>query len=215
MHVERVEVAVAPDFIENCYLISEGPDATHVVVVDPGAQAKKILAAVGDRTVDSIVLTHRHYDHIGALAKLVRVTKAEVIAHSLDADAIADPELPPLKLLDRAAFKSLAVTRIVEEGDLIAVGSGQLSVLHTPGHTIGSICLYDEEGHKLIAGDTLFFGAIGRTDLPTGDAVQQRKSLRKLALLPDETVVHPGHDQDTSIGRERQYGYLGFADKLI
>jgi glyoxylase-like metal-dependent hydrolase (beta-lactamase superfamily II) len=215
MYVERVEVAIAPDFTENCYLVSEGPEATHVVIVDPGAEAKKILSAVGDRTVDSIILTHRHYDHIGALKKLVRVTGAEVIAHSLDADAIAHPELPPLKLLNRAAFKSLAVTRTVEEGDLIAVGSGQLSVLHTPGHTIGSMCLYDEEGRELIAGDTLFYGAVGRTDLPTGDAVLQRKSIKKLALLPDETIVHPGHDQDTSIGRERQYGYLGFADKLV
>jgi glyoxylase-like metal-dependent hydrolase (beta-lactamase superfamily II) len=215
MRVERVEVEIATDFTENCYLISEGPDATQVVVVDPGAQVKKILAAVGDRTVDSIVLTHRHHDHIGALAKLARATGAEIIAHSLDAEAIADPELPPFRLLERAAFKSLPAIRTVEEGDLIAVGSGQLSVLHTPGHTIGSMCLYDEEGQKLIAGDTLFFGAVGRTDLPTGDAVLQRKSIKKLALLPDETVVHPGHDRDTSIGRERQYGYLGLADKLI
>jgi glyoxylase-like metal-dependent hydrolase (beta-lactamase superfamily II) len=72
------------------------------------------------------------------------------------------------------------------------------------------MCLYDEAGHILIAGDTLFYGAIGRTDLPTGDATQQCESLKKLARLPDETVVHPGHEEDTTIGRERQYGFLGF-----
>jgi glyoxylase-like metal-dependent hydrolase (beta-lactamase superfamily II) len=212
MRIERVEVVIAPNFTENCYIVSDESDATRVVVVDPGAQVKKILAAVGDRKVDSIILTHRHHDHIGALVKLAKATGAEIIAHRLDADAIVDPDLPFFRNLDSRAFKSLAAIRTVDEGDLIAVGSGRLSVLHTPGHTVGSMCLYDEDGHKLIAGDTLFFGAVGRTDLPTGDAVQQRESLKKLAQLPDETVVYPGHDKDTSIGREKKCGYLGFTE---
>jgi glyoxylase-like metal-dependent hydrolase (beta-lactamase superfamily II) len=207
MQVERVEVEIAPGFIENCYIVSEAPGATHVIVVDPGAQAKRILAAVGERTVDSVVLTHRHYDHTGALAALVKATGAEVIAHRLDADALFDARSSGGSL-KAALSRKAAVTRLVDEGDLIAVGDGQLRVLHTPGHTIGSMCLYDEAGAVLLAGDTLFYGAVGRTDLPTGDAAQQRESLRKLALLPDETTVHPGHEADTSIGRERRYGYL-------
>jgi glyoxylase-like metal-dependent hydrolase (beta-lactamase superfamily II) len=209
MYVERVEVTISPGFVENCYLVSETPEATHVIIVDPGAQPKKILEAVGDRVVDSIVLTHRHYDHTGALRSLVKKTQAELIAYPLDSKGL--PKDHSIKtFLQSFATRKVAVTRTVDEDDFIAVGDGQLRVLHTPGHTIDSICLYDEKDHILIAGDTLFYGAVGRTDLPTGDAAQQRESLRKLIKLPDDTAVHPGHDADTTIGRERRYGYLGF-----
>jgi glyoxylase-like metal-dependent hydrolase (beta-lactamase superfamily II) len=208
MQVQRIEVTIAPGFRENCYILSDAPDATHVVVVDPGAEPRHILNAVGERTIDSIVLTHRHYDHTGALAILMRKIKAEVIAHSLDAEAIPE-SVNPIDTLKNAQLKKTLTIRTVEDGDLVAVGSAQLRVLHTPGHTIGSMCLYDEEGHVLIAGDTLFYGAVGRTDLETGNAAQQVMSLRKLATLPDDTVVYPGHDRETTIGRERKSGYLG------
>jgi glyoxylase-like metal-dependent hydrolase (beta-lactamase superfamily II) len=209
MHVERVEVEIAPNFIENCYLVGDTPDAESVIVVDPGAQARKILKALDKRTVEYIVLTHCHYDHTGALSALARKTGAKVVAHQLDADAIFDRHISGAPL-PHVGFKPPVVAWAVEEGDVIPVGSGQLKVIHTPGHTIGSMCLYDEESHILIAGDTLFYGAIGRTDLATGNASQQCESLKKLARLPDETVVHPGHEDDTTIGRERQYGFLGF-----
>jgi glyoxylase-like metal-dependent hydrolase (beta-lactamase superfamily II) len=209
MQVQRVEVTIAPGFKENCYILSDAPDATHVVVVDPGAEPRRILKAVGERTIDSIVLTHRHYDHTGALAGLTRKTKIEVIAHSLDAEVIPE-SANPIDTLKNAKLKKTLAIRTVEDGDLVAVGSAQLRVLHTPGHTVGSMCLYDEKEHILIAGDTLFYGAVGRTDLETGNAAQQVVSLRKLAELPDDTVVHPGHDKDTTIGRERTSGYLGF-----
>jgi glyoxylase-like metal-dependent hydrolase (beta-lactamase superfamily II) len=106
-------------------------------------------------------------------------------------------------------IKPVKVARAVDEGDSIPVGAQKLSVLHTPGHSIGSMCLYDEASGILIAGDTLFYGAVGRTDLPTGDGAQQKESLKKLAQLPDETKVYCGHDEDTTIGREKRYGYLG------
>ncbi|MDR2587167.1 MAG: MBL fold metallo-hydrolase [Coriobacteriales bacterium] len=208
MHVERVEVTISPGFIENCYLLSDAPDSDTVVIVDPGAQPRRILAAVGERSIERIILTHRHYDHTAAVPALLKKARVEVVAHKFDADAIPDLEdwhIPLKKLLLRES----PVTRIVEEGELIAVGSGQVRVLHTPGHTVGSMCLHDEENHILIAGDTLFYGAVGRTDLSTGDPTQQRESLKRLATLPDDTVVHPGHDEDTSIGRERKYGFLG------
>ncbi|MDR1082884.1 MAG: MBL fold metallo-hydrolase [Coriobacteriales bacterium] len=209
MRVERVEVQIGPGFIENCYILSDAADATRVTVVDPGAQVEKIRAAVGDRTVERIVLTHRHYDHVGALAQLVQATGAEVVAHTLDAQAISEPAPSRLSPARHATPTGVPVTKTVEDGDIIRVGNTQLSVLYTPGHTIGSICLYDDNDHILIAGDTLFRGAVGRTDLPTGNAAQQRESLRKLAQLPGDTKVHPGHDQDTSIGRE--LGYLASA----
>jgi glyoxylase-like metal-dependent hydrolase (beta-lactamase superfamily II) len=211
MYVERVEVTISPGFIENCYLLSDAPDSNRVAVVDPGAQPRRILNAVGERTIERIIFTHRHYDHTGAARHLLKRGRVEagleVIAHSLDADAIpdiADIHIPLKKLL----LRGVPITRLVEDGDSIPIGSGEVRVLHTPGHTIGSMCLYDEESHILIAGDTLFRGAIGRTDLPTGDAAHQRKSLKKLATLPDDTVVHPGHDEDTTIGYECRYGFL-------
>ena len=207
MFVERIEVEVSRGFTENCYIVSEDKKASHVIVVDPGAQAETILEALGNRIPDCIVLTHRHYDHIGALCKLVERTGAEVIAHALDAEAIVEStkKNPLTKML---SLKPVNIDRFVDESDSIPVGEKRLKVLYTPGHSVGSICLFDEEDHILLAGDTLFYEAVGRTDLPTGDVRQQQLSLRKLAGLPDDTRVHPGHDEDTSIGHEKRYGYL-------
>ncbi|MDR1015584.1 MAG: MBL fold metallo-hydrolase [Coriobacteriales bacterium] len=207
VHVERVEVEVAPGFIENCYLVNDVADARRVVVVDPGAQPERIHAALGGRTVERIVLTHRHFDHTGALSALVQAGAAEVVAHALDADAVCDPVtsgavphglVPP----------STPATATVEDGDYVPVGSARLRVIHTPGHTVGSMCLYDEEGAVLLSGDTLFFETCGRTDFPTGNARQMRESLQRLARLPGRTVVHPGHDVDTTIAHELQHGAL-------
>jgi glyoxylase-like metal-dependent hydrolase (beta-lactamase superfamily II) len=213
MYVEKIEITIAAGFVENCYLLSEGVDATHVTIVDPGAQAKRIRKAIRGRTVDAIILTHRHFDHMAAAATLAKETGAEVIAHRLDAQAVSNSAqigLPsnPGSFVHRMTIRPVKVTRTVDEGDSILVGTEKLSVLHTPGHTIGSMCLYDEAGGILITGDTLFYGAIGRTDLPTGDSAQQKESLKKLVKLPDETKVYCGHDEDTTIGREKRYGYL-------
>jgi glyoxylase-like metal-dependent hydrolase (beta-lactamase superfamily II) len=96
----------------------------------------------------------------------------------------------------------------VEQGDQIPLGAASLTVLHTPGHTAGSICLIDDDSSFLIAGDTLFRGSCGRTDFPSGDEAQMRESLRRLAELPDGLVVYPGHDETTSIGWEKRFGIL-------
>jgi len=204
MFVERVEVRIAGGFYENCYLVSEGKGTSPVTIIDPGSQAEVILKAVGDRVVERIILTHRHYDHTGAVIDLVEATGAEVVAFALEAQAICDnTETGPLSA--QARTKRIHVDRTVEEGDTIAVGKSLLEVLHTPGHTEGSMCLYDAKDHILLAGDTLFFEAVGRCDLPTGDEAQMRQSIAKLFLLPDDTVVHPGHDADTTIQHEKRF----------
>ena len=204
MLVETVEVTISPGFTENCYIVSDGADA--VVVVDPGAEADKILATVGARRIENIALTHRHYDHTGAVYELVQKTKAKVIAHPLDADAISDgKESRDFGYQEKG---SIVIDILVEDGDNINVGKSSLTVLHTPGHTVGSICLYNREADVLIAGDTLFYGAVGRTDFPTGSVSQQQRSLVELAKLPDSIIVYPGHDGHTSIGQEKRFGAL-------
>jgi glyoxylase-like metal-dependent hydrolase (beta-lactamase superfamily II) len=158
--------------------------------------------------VDGIVLTHRHFDHIGALGELLERTGAPLYAHPLD-EAIApeDSWNQHPSGLQRAYMPP--ITTLVEDGDSIPVGATALEVIHTPGHTIGSICLYNETSGILLAGDTLFYESVGRTDFLTGDAQQQKTSLRRLAQLPDAVVVYPGHDRSTTIGHEKHYGYLG------
>jgi glyoxylase-like metal-dependent hydrolase (beta-lactamase superfamily II) len=206
MLVETLEVCIGPGFTENCYIVSEGVGADAVVVVDPGAEADKVLAAVGERRIESIVLTHRHYDHVGAVFELVEKTSAKVIAHPQDAESIADGQENRGFGYQRKG--AITVDLLVEDGDSVSVGNSSLTVLHTPGHTIGSICLYNRDADVLLAGDTLFCGAVGRTDFPTGSASQQQQSLNKLAKLPDSIIVYPGHDEPTSIGQEKRFGAL-------
>lgn len=208
MQVEVLKLTILPGFIENGFIIAAADGSGKVAIIDPGAQPDKIMKAVGERTVESIILTHRHSDHIGALPALARRTGAAVYAHRFDADVIAKPERRDTTS-DNHGFDSVEVTNIVDEGDTIPVGSDTLAVLHTPGHTIGSMCLYSKKDGFLIAGDTLFYEGVGRTDLETGSVSQQRESLKKLAKLPDATKVYPGHDQTTTIEHEKRRGSLG------
>lgn len=197
----KVETLAVGPLEANCYLLSDGTDAP-IVVVDPGASPDAILAAIGGRPVSEIVLTHRHFDHVGALPEIAEATGAVVAASASEADAVVEPTG------NMSTWIAQPVTlprpdRILAEGDIVRVGAGELTVLHTPGHTDGGICLFGEG--VLISGDTLFAGGWGRTDLPSGsDSALRATFAGVLAALPDETVVYPGHGPSTSIGRERR-----------
>ncbi|HTT20599.1 MAG TPA: MBL fold metallo-hydrolase [Candidatus Sulfotelmatobacter sp.] len=188
----------------NCSII--GDETTRdAMVIDPGDEIDDILAFVRKHNlqVKQIVITHAHIDHVGGAMKLRAATGAPILLNQND--------YALLKMLDvQAAWigvpapGKVEIDRSITTGETVSAGSHTAQILHTPGHTEGSICLYFEPEKKLIAGDTLFAGSIGRTDLPGGDMQKIMHSLHTTVLaLPDDTVVIPGHGESTTIGEER------------
>lgn len=203
MHVVRVQVGPLET---NCWIVgatAEGP----VVVIDPADDYPVIEAAVGAAHVELVVLTHSHFDHLGAAAQLVETTGAPLAIHADDAPFISDAEGTGGMLFGFPRHVAPAASRLLADGDEIHVGALVLTVLHTPGHTTGGICLLaaDTEGgpSELFSGDTLFAGSVGRTDFPRGEAGALSRSIAtQLVGLAPDTIVHPGHGPDTTIGRE-------------
>jgi glyoxylase-like metal-dependent hydrolase (beta-lactamase superfamily II) len=188
----------------NCSVIGD-EQTKEAMVIDPGDNVEHVLDIVRRHglTVKHIIITHAHIDHVGGAMKLKRATGAPILLNQND--------YALLKMLDvQAAWVGMAspgpvvIDSSLTAGDRIAAGNTIANVLHTPGHTEGSICLYFAPEKKLIAGDTLFAGSIGRTDLPGGSYKKIIDSLRGPVLaLPDETIVVPGHGPLTTIGEER------------
>ncbi len=184
----------------NCYIIAD-EDSSAAAIIDPGGEGPRILAEVETRglTVTHILHTHGHLDHTSADAYLQEATGAPLCIHPADADLIRNPspewmafmELPP----------PVEPDILYEEGDTVELGGLVLRVLHTPGHTPGSVCLCCDE--YVFAGDTIFAGSVGRTDLG-GSIAQLAASLReKIATLPDEPILLPGHEQQTTVRAEK------------
>jgi len=201
---ELIDSIVTPGMGVNCYLVS--CDQTRkAVLIDPGAGSQMILEWLNkhDLDIQYILLTHGHYDHIGAVEELRRKLGLQVAIHKDDADML----LNPAKNLSHFLGKNVALSPaeiLLEDNQQLKLGKIILKVLHTPGHTPGSICLLTGEG--LISGDTLFNGSVGRTDFPGGNMQVLIDSIsRKLLQLDDNTPVYPGHESKTTIGRERKY----------
>lgn len=189
----------------NCSVIAD-ENTREAMVIDPGDDIDDIVSILSKHSlsVKQIVITHAHIDHVGGAMKLKKATGAPILLNQNDSAL--------LKMLDvQAAWLGMAtpgpvqIDQSLSDGDKLRTGSLSADVLHTPGHTEGSICLYFAPEKKLIAGDTLFAGSIGRTDLPGGSYKKIIESLHERVLaLPDETVVVPGHGELTSIGQERE-----------
>ncbi len=189
----------------NCSVIGD-EQTKEAMVIDPGDEIDHVLSIVQQHglTVKQIVITHAHIDHVGGAMKLKQATGAPILLNQND--------YALLKMLDvQAAWigmqspGAVEIDNSISAGDKIAAGNVVADVLHTPGHTEGSICLYFEADKKLVAGDTLFAGSIGRTDLPGGSYKKIMESLHGPVLaLPDDTLVVPGHGPLTTIGEERE-----------
>ena len=189
----------------NCTILGD-EEAHEAIVIDPGDEVSRIanrLSELGLK-LKQILVTHAHIDHVGGALKLKRLTGAPIFLNEND--------LPLLKMMEaQAAWLGVRTPEIalpddgLNEGQVVGLERYPAQVLHTPGHTQGSVCLYFAPLKLLVAGDTLFAGSIGRTDLPGGNFDQIIDSLHsRLLALPDETEVLPGHGPETTIGEERE-----------
>jgi glyoxylase-like metal-dependent hydrolase (beta-lactamase superfamily II) len=188
----------------NCSILGDEASG-EAIVIDPGDDIPRIMAILQRHklTVKQILITHAHIDHIAGAARLKRLTGAPILYNPRD--------LPLVKMMDiQAGWLGVETPEVaapddsLDQGRIVEIAGLSGEILHTPGHTQGSVCLYLPEKNLLLAGDTLFAGSVGRTDLPGGDGPTLIRSIHdQLLPLPDSTVVVPGHGPNTTIGKER------------
>jgi hydroxyacylglutathione hydrolase len=191
---------------ENCYLVRASGDASTAVMVDPGEEAERLLAAVEGAgvTLEAILLTHCHFDHIGAVAPVARATGAQVWCPEIETDLLTDlmtympyPEFGP--------YESYEPEHTVSGGEVLEVAGMEIDVLFTPGHSPGHVTYAPRAANAIFSGDVLFQSSIGRTDLPGGDHAELLRTIAALIdRFDDETHVLPGHMGVTTLGAERR-----------
>lgn len=221
--MEHITVFVTGALQENAYLIAL--DRTAAAVIDPGSDADAITAAARDKNlcITHIILTHGHFDHIGAVGQIkAAYPNAEVLIHAGDAFCLGPDALNAhlaafggagggMENLIRATVSPMPVPdRLLNEGDVLFAGCANFptgfTVMHTAGHSAGSVCLYNAEAKVLVSGDTVFAQGFGRTDLAGGDSFELMESLGRLAELPRDTVIFSGHGESGLLGDNRSLG---------
>jgi hydroxyacylglutathione hydrolase len=210
----KIESLTVGALAENCYLVID-ETTDRAVLIDPGDEPDRILDAVrrSGATLDAIWLTHAHFDHVGAIAAVLRAHPVPVHMHPLDAPVLAVAEDSALRFGLRIEAPPPADVELAE-GDRLTVGSQELAVMHVPGHAPGHVAFYGEG--VVFGGDCLFAGSVGRTDIPYGDRETLDASLLRLVALGDELTLYPGHGPHTTLGRERRSNpFLHGAARLV
>ncbi len=194
--------AIINEYTENTYILNEKDEA---LIIDPGAHFKEIELYLKENNLklNGVLLTHGHFDHLYSINKVVDVYKCPVYIYNKERDFLFDPNLNLSSSLNRPiTLNNKEVVKILEEDSIITLGKEKITILHTPGHTRGSICY--KYKRFLFSGDTLFKGTIGRYDLPTSSKADLQRSLKKIVTAcKDNTVVYPGHGHFTTIITEK------------
>ncbi len=198
----KVEIITVGPLQENCIVVYDEL-SKDCLIVDPGADGDKIYKYVENLNVRAILATHGHLDHVGQVGYLKKIFNVPFYMHKEDEFLINNNIFPNFSFIVKATYCPKPDIYL-KEGDILNFGNIFFKVIHTPGHTPGSVCFYNDKEKVLISGDTLFQGSIGRVDLPGGDGKKMEESLKKLIQLPDDTVVYPGHGYSTTVGKEKK-----------
>lgn len=204
MILKRLRINTQYSEQTNCYIVMD-EETKECIVIDPGGEPEKIIEMINilSAKIKYIYLTHCHGDHISGVKKLHDTLGGKILIHRIEAENLYNPEVNLSEIMGIGTIVLEADSRI-DDGDLLHVGNIEFQVIHTPGHTSGSTCLYCKNENMLFSGDTLFRGTWGRTDLPTSSFDDIINSINnKLMTLDDDTIVYPGHGKSTRIGEEK------------
>ncbi len=204
----KIDTFILGAYETNCYILRESETAGDCLIIDAGLEPGRLIDFFHQEKLNpvAIVLTHGHIDHIaGVTALRTEFPDIKVYVHKLDAEMLTEAR-NNLSVMMGAAFSTEPADLFIEEKSVIEDAGIKLEVLHTPGHTPGGICLYSKDEGIVFTDDALFADSVGRTDFPGGSMAQLVKSIKeKLLILPDDTIIYPGHGPATTIGREKAH----------
>jgi len=211
----KIKVFIVGMVSTNCFVVSN-VTTKQAFVIDPGDDEDMIIKYLDEEklSVEGVLLTHGHFDHIYGAESISKKYGVPLYAHETEAALLKDPTKNASQMVGRVI--SLSGVTTIKDDEILNIGGFELKVIHTPGHTAGSVCFYCDKTNVLFSGDTLFQESVGRTDFPTGSGSQIIRSIReKLAVLPDDTTVFPGHGPATTIRYEKANNpYIGGLDMI-